>query len=140
MTFTSSPSQSSFGATSQTPQKIIIITLLVGTNEENYLYLQELQNMIDALSLSTTIDGQKYQLKLQMIDMESFIWNYITTEVKNGVIPKSYLNNLHAFEILEYIMNNRVDFKLVQRRFRYCNPCDKIVLSGEIKRQNTVVR
>jgi hypothetical protein len=104
------------------------IVLLVGTNEEHPSYMQELKTMVDGLSVVAQSDDNDIHLNVQAVDMESLIWGYLQSRIHQGEIPASFLNNLHVFEILEHIMNHRVDFKLSQRRFRFCNDCDNIFI------------
>ncbi|KAL3917264.1 MAG: hypothetical protein SGARI_007758 [Bacillariaceae sp.] len=111
-------------------QQHVGITLLVGTNEEDAGYMQDLLNMVKELSIQA-VDWNGHPIQLNVvnaINMESLIWEYLQAQIAQGIIPSSFLNNLHVFEILEHIMNNRVDFKLSRRRFRFCNDCDKIVI------------
>ena len=109
-------------------EQSINVTVLVGTNEEDKMYIQDLQNMVRELSISTKGKEHTVQIYLHAINMESLIWSYLQTQVDHQNIPPSYLNNLHVFEILDHIMNSRVDFKLSRRRFRFCNACDSIVI------------
>lgn len=107
---------------------VLPVTLLVGTNEEAPDYMQALQSMVHNLSLSLSQHGGTIKLQLQAIDMESLIWNHLQSEIVHGHLPSGYLNNLHVFQILEHIKNQLVDFKLVQRRFRYCKDCDPVAV------------
>jgi hypothetical protein len=120
-----------FESTSNFPQQEnMTVTLLLGTNEEDPSYMRDLQEMMQNLSIVTTQQPRgniPFIINVQTVDMESMITSHIQSKIRDGDISQSYLNNLHVFQILREIMN-LVDFKLVQRRFRYCNDCDKIVI------------
>jgi hypothetical protein len=128
MTFANSTGPKDAPTDNQQEQNELAITLLVGTNEQGPSFMQELQDMVRGLVLFTLDRGQKIDIKLRSVDMESLIWDHLQSEINLGRMPSAYLNNLHVFQILEHIMNHLVDFKLVQRRFRYCNDCDKITI------------
>ncbi|KAG7342088.1 hypothetical protein IV203_007180 [Nitzschia inconspicua] len=128
MTFPKILTASSEWADNPGEKSVLSVTLLIGTNDEDPIYIQELQSMVRELSLSATFDGRTVDLQIEAIDMESLIWDHLQSEVQSGRLSSAYLNNLHVFQILEHIMNRLVNFKLVQRRFRYCNDCDPIVI------------
>jgi hypothetical protein len=133
MTFAESSSGVQDSETNSEHQQLELpVKLLVGTNEENLSYMQTLEKMIDELHLHTMYRNKKVHLKLQAGDMERLIWDHLQSQVDIGRLSSAYLNNLHVFQILEHIMNHLVDFKLVQRRFRYCNDCDPVVIRRSI--------
>jgi hypothetical protein len=128
----STDTTSNLSTNNQKEQNEVVVTLLVGTNEQDSSYMQDLQVMVRDLVLFTVDHGRKINIKLQAVDVDSLIRDHLQLEVNVGRLPSAYLNNLHVFQILEHIMNHLVDFKLVQRRFRYCNDCDAITIQRSL--------
>ena len=133
--------------------KLIDMILLVSTNEQDPSYVKSVQKMIsnelsplrvvvdhsivdddespseqEIVITKTTTTTTTTMANIIPINAEELVWSTLRRSVRLKEVPKSYLNNFHAFLILQQL-KDRVHVKLQQRRVRQCKDCDDV---GEV--------